>query len=216
MSPLTFFSRLTTFWHSVQRLFRHRRTVEAGVEVNQDKPMTSLTQEEKDYIEDQFIGPPKKELAQAYSRSRLNPVLKDFLSRNRVLIVHVVNKYGFKVGVVVATAKNQIGFSMVSDQDTVWRRVDPMNLPIIRQMRKDGKSLEEVIASKAYQDCVRNSLVVGLPRFDRNIGLLVALGRALECDIGELSDIKQLQLPMDKDLREAAERMIARAKKYFR
>ena len=178
--------------------------------------MTSLTQEEEDYIEDQFIGPPKKELAQAYSRSRLNPVLKDFLSRNRVLIEHVVNKYGFKVGIIVATAKNQIGFSMVSDKDTVWRRVDPMNLPIIRQMRKEGRTLEEVIASKAYQDCIRNSLVVGLPRFGRNIGLLVALGRSLECDVGELSDIKQLQLPMDKDLREAAERIIARAKKYFR
>ena len=42
------------------------------------------------------------------------------------------------------------------------------------------------------------------------------MGRALDCNVGELTSAEQLDIPRDKELRETVERIIVRAKKYFR
>ena len=108
----------------------------------------------------------------------LNPILKAYLLQHKVLVQYLHDLYGFRRGVLVATGKDQIGWSSVSDHDVEIRRIDPLKLPAIQRLMKKGASISEIMSNKAYRKAIKENCAVPVPIFDFNIGLFLALGRA--------------------------------------
>ena len=147
-------------------------------------------------------------------RKTMNPLLKDYLTRNRVLIEYVRSVFGYKKGIVVAISKDRVGWSLVNNTlDIQWRKVSVMSIPPIQKMVNEGKSLQEIVKHPAYIRAARNEFAVRVPQFDVDIGLLRALGRAL--DQGDKE--KGIEpIPKDTELVAAIERMVERARRYFK
>ena len=108
----------------------------------------------------------------------LNPILRDYLSQHKVLVQYLHDIYGFRRGVLVATGKDRIGWSSVSDYDVEIRRVDPLKLPVVRKSIREGAPIEKITASKAYRKAIKEHCSVAFPLFDLNIGIFLAIGRA--------------------------------------
>ena len=81
----------------------------------------------------------------------LNPILKDYLLQHKVLVQYLHDLYGFRRGVLVATGKDRIGWSSVSDHDVEIRRIDPLKLPAIQGLVKKGAPIAEIMSNKAYE-----------------------------------------------------------------
>ncbi|MGA2762967.1 MAG: hypothetical protein ABSG17_06350 [Spirochaetia bacterium] len=178
-----------------------------------------LSQEEKNMIMDSAIA--------SFERKKLNrkrqgnPLLADFFRKNKVLIQYIYDVYGFPKGVVVSTAKDKVGWSLVSNRDVHVQRLDPMKLPVIQKLIRAKASIEEITTSEAYLHALRQHCAIPIPIFDPNIALFLALGRSLlstvsesEREGGALS--VQPKPPNDKELKAAISRMVARSRKYFK
>jgi hypothetical protein len=147
-------------------------------------------------------------------RKTMNPLLKQYLEKNKVLIQYVRNVFGFKKGIVVAISKDGVGWSLVNNTlDIQWRKASPMSIPPIQRMANDGKPLLEIMKHPAYVRAVKSEFAIRVPQFDVDIGLMKALGRAL--DQGEKEKVIE-PIPKDMELAAAIERMVERAKRYYK
>jgi hypothetical protein len=164
-----------------------------------------LSQEDWDSILDAAIVASQRERK---PRQRdLNPILKEYLTKHRVLVQYIHDVYGFRSGVLVATGKERIGWSFVSDRDVEIRRVDPLKLPVVGKSIREGATIETISTSKAYRKAIKENCSVAFPLFDLNIGLFLALGRAEQ---GALQT-----MPKNKYLKSAIQEMKERASRYF-
>ncbi len=148
----------------------------------------------------------------------MNPSLKQYLSTNRVLIQYVRDINGYPKGLVVATAKDKIGWSLVSTKDISLQRTDPMNIPVLRKLIEKKSPIAHIISHKAYQKCIRDHSSVTVPTFDKDTGLFIALGRSLISKV-EDKDGKLLLEPApanDPELKSAVSKTAVRAKRYFK
>ena len=163
-----------------------------------------LSQEDWDAILDSAIA--------ASSRTRrprqrdLNPIMKDYLLRHKVLVQYLHDVYGFRRGVLVATGKDRIGWSSVSDHDVEIRRIDPLKLPTIQELLKKGASLAQIMSNRAYQKAIKENCAIPVPTFDFNIGIFLAIGRA-EQGMGQT---------MPRHLRSDIQKMKEKASSHFK
>jgi hypothetical protein len=178
-----------------------------------------LSQEEKNMIMDSPIA--SFERKRVKRRKYRNPLLSDYLLKNKVLFQYVHDVFGYRKGVVVSTAKDQIGWSLVSNSDVDMQRLDPMVLPVIQNLIRAKASIKEITASKAYLHALKEHCAIPIPIFDSDIALFLAIGRSLISTIpnskreeGELS--VQPKPPNDEELLTAISRMVARSRKYFK
>lgn len=165
-----------------------------------------LSQEDWDAILDSAIAASAKRGAP--QKKTLNPILKDYLAKHRVLIQYIHDLYGHRKGVLAATAKDRIGWSSVSNYDVVLRRIDPLKLPVIQRLISTGAPLEKIMANKAYMKAIRKNCSIAVPIFDPDIGIFLAVGRA-EQGIAQAP-------PRNKQLTAAIEKMKGRALRYFK
>lgn len=123
----------------------------------------------------------------------MKSLIKDYMSKNKVLVSYVRDAYGFRKGVVVALGPTTLGYSLVNKSaDVEYRDVKPWQLPAVQRMAAakvevDGKmvpafSASDVLASKAYRRA-SEELVVRIPLFDRKIGIMRAIDSALNEEI---------------------------------
>ena len=161
-----------------------------------------LSQEDWDAILDSAIT-----RARRPGKQDLNPVLRDYLAKHRVLVQYIHDLYGHRNGVLVGIGKDQVGWSSVSNRDVEIRRVDPLRLPVVRQLIREGATIEKISASKAYRKAIREHCAVAFPLFDFNIGLFLALGRAEQ---GALQP-----MPDNRYLKRAIHEMKERASRHF-
>jgi hypothetical protein len=164
-----------------------------------------LSQEDWDSILDAAIVASQRE--RKPQKQYLNPVLRDYLAKHRLLVQYLHDIYGFKHGVLVATGKDRVGWSSVSNRDVEIRRIDPLRLPVVRKLIAEGASIEQISASKAYKKAIREHCSVAFPLFDLNIGLFLALGRAEQ---GALQT-----MPKNRHIKSAILKMKDRALRYF-
>ena len=108
-----------------------------------------LSQEDWDAILDSAIAASSR--VRRPRQRELNPILKAYLLQHKVLVQYLHDLYGFRRGVLVATGKDRIGWSSVSDYDVEIRRIDPLKLPTIQGLMKKGASLAEIMSNKAYE-----------------------------------------------------------------
>lgn len=186
---------------------------------NNSKEEPELSEEEKNIIMDSAIA--------SFERKRLNrkthrnPILSDYLLKNKVLIQYVYDVYGFRKGVVVSTAKDEVGWSLVSNRDVDVQRLDPMTLPVIQKLIRAKASIEKIAASEAYLHALKEHCAIPIPLFDPSIALFLAIGRSLLSTIsksqGEEGTLSiQPEPPNDKELKAAISSMMVRSRKYFK
>ena len=150
-------------------------------------------------------------------------IARDFISQHRVLIGYVLDVFGFRKGVVVATGRRNVGFSIVNRSlDAEWIRIQPFRLPAIQRMVQKGLPLEEIVNSRPFRNCVRGNNAVRVPKFDTRMGFLLALDSAL---CGEVKFVDENvespvvycpRMPNDPDLMRVVIQMIGRARRFFR
>ena len=92
-----------------------------------------------------------------------------------MLVQYLHDLYGFRRGVLVATGKDRIGWSSVSDHDVEIRRIDPLKLPTIQGLLKKGAAISEIASHKAYRKAIKENCAIPVPIFDPNIGLFLQL-----------------------------------------
>ena len=131
----------------------------------------------------------------------MNGVVKDFMSKNKIIVSYVRDVYGFKKGVVVALGKDKLGFSMVKQsEDIEWKRLKPWQIPSIQRMSTMGVSLEEIMFSPAFEKLEKDDHSVKVPLFNKQVGLMLAIDSALRSEIqfdGE--EIKTSKVPTGID-----------------
>ena len=170
-----------------------------------DRHEPKLSQEDWDAILDSAIA--------SSSRTRrprqrdLNPILKEYLLQHRVLVQYLHDVYGFRRGVLVATGKNRMGWSSVSDHDVEIRRIDPLKLPALQKLVKKGASIPEITSHKAYRKAIKGNCAIPVPIFDFNIGIFLAIGRAEQ---GALQT-----KPKNRNLNSAIQKMRDKASRHF-
>ena len=151
-------------------------------------------------------------------KQTMNPTLRQYLSTNKVLIKYVWDVNGYPKGLVVATAKDKIGWSLVSTRDISLQRMDPVNIPVLKRLIEERSPIAEIVKHKAYKKCIKDHSSVTVPTFDRDTGFLIALGRSLISKL-EDKDGKLFLEPApahDPELKAAISRMAVRAKRYFK
>jgi hypothetical protein len=183
------------------------------------KEEPELSQEEKNIIMDSAIAFFEKKRVKR--KKYWNPLLSDYLSKNKVLIQYVYDLYGYPKGVVVSIAKDHFGWSLVSNRDVVVQRLDPMKLPVIQKLIRAKAPVEEIIQTKAYLRALKDHCAIPIPIFDPNIGVFVALGRSLTSKISKSSDEAgtigiQSKPPNDAELLTALTKIAVRAQRYFK
>jgi hypothetical protein len=118
-------------------------------------------------------------------------LVKDFLSKNKVVITYVRDALGFKIGVVVAVGRDKIGYSMVNHRHDYQKKVLQLHqLPGIQKLQElQLKGVQiNILQSHAYK--VFTTLIkekmenydepdINVPLFDRNIGLSKAIEMAM-------------------------------------
>ena len=164
-----------------------------------------LSQEDWDAILDSAISASRR--VRRPQQRDLNPILKDYLLRHKVLVQYLHDVYGFRRGVLVATGKDRIGWSSVSDHDVEIRRIDPLKLPTIHGLVKKGASIADITSHKAYKKAIKENCAVPFPIFDLNIGLFLALGRA------EQSALQTM--PKNRHIKSAIQEMKEKASSHF-
>ena len=148
----------------------------------------------------------------------MNLSLKQYLTTNKVLIEYVRDINGYPKGLVVATAKDKIGWSLVSTRDISLQRMDPVNIPVLKRLIEERSPIAEIVKHKAYKKCIKDHSSVTVPTFDRDTGFLIALGRSLISKL-EDKDGKLFLEPApanDPELKAAISKMAVRAKRYFK
>ena len=137
---------------------------------NTKKEQPQLSNEEHDLIFD--IALDQGKVTKPKQKKIINPALKQFLLTNKILIQYVKDINGYPKGLVIATSKNQIGWSLVSTRDISLQRMDPVNIPILRKLIEKKSPIADIIGHKAYQKCIRDHSSVTVPTFDKDTGLL--------------------------------------------
>ena len=165
-----------------------------------------LSQEDWDAILDSAIASSSR--TRRPRQRELNPIMKDYLLRHKVLVQYLHDVYGFRRGVLVATGKDQIGWSSVSDYDVEIRRIDPLKLPALQRLVEKGAAISEIASNKVYRKAIKENCAVPVPIFDLNIGLFLALGRAEQ---GALQT-----MPKNKHIKSAIMEMKAKASLHFK
>jgi hypothetical protein len=183
---------------------------------NSKKAKPQLSKEEQELIFD--IALDQGKVTKPKQKKAIHPLLKEYLSTNKVLIQYVRDINGYPSGIVVVTGKSRIGWSLVSRKDISLQRIDPMNIPVLKKLVEKKSPIEDIIRHKAYQKCVRDHSSVTVPRFDKDTGLLLALGRSLISKVEEKDGklFVEPAPPRDKELLAAISRMAVRAKRYFK
>lgn len=178
--------------------------------------MPQLSSAEHDLIFDSALDQGK--VMKPNHKKLMNPTLKQYLSTNKVLIQYVRDVKGYPKGLVVATAKDKIGWSLVSTRDISLQRMDPVNIPVLKRLIEERSPIAEIVKHKAYKKCIKDHSSVTVPTFDRDTGFLIALGRSLISKLEE-KDGKLFLEPApanDPELKAAISRMAVRAKRYFK
>jgi hypothetical protein len=157
---------------------------------------------------------------------KMDSLVRDFMSKNKVLVSYVRDVYGFRKGVVVALGKDQLGFSLVHKRmDVDWKRVMPHQLPNVQRMMHFGEDAETIMNSEGYQKCLRNGGEIRVPKFDRKLGLMYAIDSAKRNEItfetaededGLTSVIINGRVPNDPDLINVVFATRERAMKFFK
>ena len=132
--------------------------------------------------------------------------MKDYLLQHKVLVHYLHDIYGFRHGVLVATGKDRIGWSSVSDHDVEIRRIDPLKLPAIQRLVKKGASISPDHSNKAYRKAIKENCAVPVPIFDFNIGIFLAIGRAEQ----------GMVQTMPRHLKSTIQEMKDKASRYFK
>ena len=151
-----------------------------------------------------------------------SPLLQDFCKKQRVLISYIRDEYGFKRGLVVATSEKNIGYSIVNlSQDVEWKRINPYQLPAVRKMIAEGKSIADIVHSTAFSKCINSNNAIRIPKFVLRTGMLIALDRAIKQEVQIIDSpfekiIQCPRMPRDEELKRAILNMQERAKKYFK
>jgi hypothetical protein len=157
------------------------------------------------------------------SRNQLElKVIGEYMKSEKILIRYLKDIYGYRKGVVVALSPNHIGFSIVSSTECEYQRLHPEQLPVIKKMIHENRSLEEIVSSTPYRKCMRNQGVVRIPRFDLRTGFLLALDSARRQEVEIIDEVLEkpligcARLPHDPDLLKALLVMNERARKYYK
>jgi hypothetical protein len=181
---------------------------------NNKKDEPQLSKEEHQLIFDIALDQAKV----TKQKKAIDPLLKQYLSVNKVITQYIRDMNGYPRGIVVATGKNRIGWSLVSSKDISLQRIDPTNIPVLKQLVERERPIEDIIRHKAYQKCIRDHSSVTVPRFNKDTGLLLALGRSLISKLEEKDGKLLLEPapPHDKELLTAISRMVARSRRYFK
>ena len=164
-----------------------------------------LSQEDWDAILDSAIAASSR--VRRLRQRELNPILKDYLLQHKVLVQYLYDLYGFRSGVLVATGRDRIGWSSVSNRDVEIQRIDPLKLPTIQGLVKTGAPLAEIMSNKAYRKAINENCAVPVPTFDFNIGIFLAIGRA-EQSMGQT-------MPRNRHLKRAIQEMKGKASSHF-
>lgn len=162
--------------------------------------------------------------------------VKKYIADNEVLINYVRDSAGFRKGVVVATKVDgtiRIGWSLVNHMDYDYYAGNLKGVPAYQRWRKsldikidDAYEAAKDGADGALHDLPNAVTVLDMltswsifkkiqahellqPRFNRTLGLEMAIGRALKNDPSEVQD-----LPSDTELIETVNHMIVRSEGY--
>jgi hypothetical protein len=130
----------------------------------------------------------------------LNMLIANYLSDIKHLVLYVYDIYGFPKGIVLVVPGRSIGWSLVSSNDVDIYRASPEQLPVLQKMISSGCSIASIKQHQAYKQLIKHEMIIKVPRFDRDIGLMKALSRAFNVSelIGEPQNIKT---PDDYELR---------------
>jgi len=113
----------------------------------------------------------------------MDSVVKNFLRSHKTLIQYVYNDFGYKYACVVATSPTNIGWSKVHHIDDVEvKEVQPWQLPSIQKLKRDSAPEDFpklLLQSPAYKKLINAGRIVGIPLFNKELGLQVAINRAL-------------------------------------
>jgi hypothetical protein len=151
-----------------------------------------------------------------------SPTLEWFLSQRKTLVAYVRDILGYRKGVVVALGKNQIGYSLVNlSEDVLWTRVKPHQLPAIQKMIQGKMSYDEIVKTAPYQRCINENHMTRIPKFEKRIGLLIALDSCLRSEVewmatGLDEPMIMSDVPNDADLKREIIKMIDRAGRYYK
>jgi hypothetical protein len=181
---------------------------------NNKKDEPQLSKEEHQLIFD--IALDQGKVTKPKQKKAMNPILKYYLSKHKVLIEYVHDINGYRKGVVVSTSRDQVGWSLVKDFSL--QRIDPMRLPVLEKLIREKRPIADIIEHRAYLKCIKDHASVCVPLFDKDTGLFMALGRSLSSTLEEKNGNVFLHPapPHDKELKAAISRMVARSRKYFK
>jgi hypothetical protein len=156
----------------------------------------------------------------------MESVLKDFMKRNKMIIAYSRDVFGFKNGVVVALGLDRIGWSMVNNTaDIKYKRMKPHQIPSIQRMVRvveDSSGgtytvpdAEAILNSKAYKKLINAHGDIRVPEFNRELGLIHAIDRALN-NVVVVSDGGEGMygdVPSDENMVNLLFRMIVRSRR---
>jgi len=143
----------------------------------------------------------------------MNKVLKYYKEKYpKHILSYVRNKSGYVKGVLVATGKYNIGWSLVSDDDSLHYLIPIHCLPSVQHLLHENENMtvKELFQTPAYKHFSDSDGVTTVPSFDKNKGISLAFKRA------QLSPDKQEPLPKDSDFVRALRIMQDRSYKYFK
>lgn len=148
--------------------------------------------------------------------------VKDYLKNNRVAINYVRNSFGYPIGIVLAIGRDKIGYSQVNTSDCIAKYDLKLHqLPAIQRLEnkiRSGWTTESLFQSRAYKvynEVLSDGGYFTIPKFNRNIGLNMALIMAIngEFDVREWLFFNPERQPLNFFMREAITNMIARSRK---
>ena len=148
--------------------------------------------------------------------------VKDYLKNNRVAINYVRNSFGYPIGIVLAIGRDKIGYSQVNTSDyTIKNDLKLHQLPAIQRLENKiryGLTTESIFQSRAYKmynEVLSEDGYFTIPKFNRNIGLNIALTMAIDggFDVREWLEFNPGRQPLNFFMREAITNMIARSRK---
>jgi hypothetical protein len=145
--------------------------------------------------------------------SRTANFAKKFLAENRVVVEFIYDDNGFRRGVVVAINKDQIGWSLVSDEDYTLYKGRIADIPGIKRLLAEAvlapaDALEAIFKLPVFTR-IERGYRPKMPAFDKNLGFAIAIRRAL-ADKGQTRE-----LPMNEAAVKAIENVLEKAKTWF-
>ena len=151
------------------------------------------------------------------SRHKLSLILTSYMEAHKVLLSYVGDVFGFRKGVVVAVDQHRIAWSLVNRRDDVEAfRLRADQIPVLKVQIDAGVSFKNISRHPAYRKWSASGQIVFVPQFDKSIGVLKALDRALiSGETGHRGAGSLQWLPHDAELREAIQKMKVRAARYY-